>query len=67
MSHPDIKAYYPGAENFGVEGLQPGGDTLLHIDVYYYSPARQVFLKWSKGMEITGHGIGPIRRVVHNF
>ena len=63
MSHRDIKTY-PGAGNIGIETLQPGDDTLLHIDVYYNSPTSQLFLKGFKRMEITGHEIGTVTRVV---
>lgn len=56
---------YPVTEQIGVKCVQPEGDNMLHVDACCTSPANQVLLKESKGMEITGHKIRTVGMAVN--
>jgi hypothetical protein len=40
---------------------------MLHVSIYYKSPASQVFHNGSKELDITEHEAGTVGRVVHNL
>jgi hypothetical protein len=58
---------YPGIEEIGVKCLLPNGGSLFDVCVYCKSLANWVLLLGPREMEITGHEIEIVWRVMHDL